>query len=75
MHPAKKWLCFVAAGLFDKVQIDSAKSSSVAACGALEARHLDISSAAKPHSNSSHRILEGIHGIFFDVAGITADYY
>lgn len=44
------------------------KGRRTAACGALEARHLDMSSPAKPHSNSSHRILEGIHGIYFDVA-------
>lgn len=52
----------------DDQEDEKKKSRRIAACSALEARHLDMSSPAIPHSNSSHRILEGIHGIYFDVA-------
>ena len=44
------------------------KSRHTAACGVLEARHLNMLPPAKLHSDSSRHVLEGIHDIYFDVA-------
>lgn len=38
-----------------------------AACGALEARHLNVPPPpTEKHSNSSHHVLQDIYGIYFD---------